>query len=553
MPPRKRQRKLGKRTPDQQTITQMDPFKAQLQPEEDLADLSEEYNPHVDNPPTRKKRRATSGTSVPSTVRTKSAKKPAAKYEIKTEVGSTTGTPESSRKTSGQATTAPPLPESEALQMAPPKTPKTIRRKEIPSSQSPAETPWAVQTPKRKDDVVVTPLKERSVNTPTRGRLSLRRSAHAAPKLVLADSTHIENEDSEIIFPLIAQSKKSQAGMEEHSLPQLRSPKPSASIAPSGEMLSGNIIMRPSSSIQGERLPRLKRKETIAGSDEEELSPIRRSFIQASAGPGQTVPLTPPSVTEADNANPSQLEQDNTNPEQAASLLEKEYEQNDESFETIPTQLISHQSKHISPLLTLSAARQRKSQSPMSASDERTARSTANSLHSSSPALIQQTPALETESQFENAWREFTPQPPDLESPQSDEQSVKAIDRPTQPTSLPTPKRPNPATESVLLPPIPPSQATTTDITQNSPQRLPYLNQSSTISLHTEHLPSSPPPQDIQSSSPFQTRKEAAADTYMGYQGWNGVQMTDSQLLPASLLSDGLEPSELLSGDEDLF
>ncbi|KAL8705321.1 MAG: hypothetical protein Q9201_001567 [Fulgogasparrea decipioides] len=552
MPPKKRQRKLSKRTPDQQTITQMDPFKAQLHPEEDLADPSGEHSPHVDNPPARENRRATSSTPFTSTVRTRSAKKQAAKYEIKEEVKSTRGTSEPSRDTCSQATTAPPLPESGVLQMPPPKTPKTIRRKEIPSSQSPEETPWVVRTQKKKDDMVVTPLKERSVNTPSRGRFSLRRrNAHAAPKLMVADSTDIGNEDSEVLFPLIAQSKKSQADMEEPSSPRFRSPKPSTPNAHSREILSGKLTTHSSSSLQGEMPPSLKRKEMVAGSDEEEISPIHQSFVQTSAKPRQTLPLTSSSVTEAHNVNQTQLlEDDITNLKKTASLPEKEDDQNDKSFETIPTQLILHQSKNTNLLRTPSATRQRKSQTPMSASNEGSARSTAKSLHSSSPTPIRQAPALETESQFENAWREYTPPPPDLEIPQSDEQSIKAIDRLTQPTSLPTPKRVDPANPS---PPIPISQATTTDITQTSPQHFPHLNQSSTISLHTEHLPSSPPPQEFQSSSPFQTRKEAAADTYMGYQGWNGVQMTDSQLLPASLLNDGLEPSELLSGDNDLF
>ncbi|KAI4113483.1 MAG: hypothetical protein LQ341_007813, partial [Variospora aurantia] len=131
---------------------------------------------------------------------------------------------------------------------------------------------------------------------------------------------------------------------------------------------------------------------------------------------------------------------------------------------------------------------------------------------------------------FEDAWREITPPSPPLDD-----------------ASEPNPHRTSdPATDSpALLPPVPPfqakdpapSQATTTDITQATPAHVDDNGFSS---------PSLQRVQTLSSSSPLQSQPRGENELereleLVGYQGWNGIPLTDSELLPASLLDDSLE------------
>ncbi|KAI4110727.1 MAG: hypothetical protein LQ345_006930, partial [Seirophora villosa] len=224
MPPKKKSRKsnTGKsipdqRTPDQTTITQLNPFRKHFHPEDELEHLKEELPAVVDAPPPPKDRRRLSRTPATSNVQTRSASKIQTRSTSKKRLEAVTARkvtespdlqrPEVSYPTQGTHTS---LPESQGVHMPPPATPKRTRKKVIPSSQSPADTPISLTRHRRKDrngDPNRTPLQECSANTPTRSRISSRRkTVQWAPKLLVADSTAFENEDLEDAFPPIVQS-----------------------------------------------------------------------------------------------------------------------------------------------------------------------------------------------------------------------------------------------------------------------------------------------------------------------------------------------------------
>ncbi|KAL8685210.1 MAG: hypothetical protein Q9218_007902 [Villophora microphyllina] len=614
MPPRKRQRKSTKRKADQQTITQMDPFRPQYHHGEDLEEIGDEYSEHTPDRTKRKRRKTTSTTPIARTIQTRSAKKQGAETGAKAEVKSPVITHESNKENVDQGPTLALLNDA-TIRMPPPKTPKTTRRKEIPSSQSPAETPLSIQTQRKRQGLALAPLNERSTNTPSRKFLSTRRkAAHPAPKLEVANSTGLEDEDSEMSFPLISQhDTTADAALQFSSLRPEDLPRSSLPCTPSKRkgIDEGKNASSLVSSIGGQDRPTLKRKGTVADSDEEEISPVRPSptppdMSQTGGSTAQHHPMADLGDVEQSSSSIS-TNSNATQPTQTPNSAGR----TNSLFETVPTQLLSQPAKRpmseqATPVYAYSNTPQRtQNYSPLPDSEGTPAPMILQSPQSSTPVHAPQPPALETESQFEDAWRQYTPSPPpeDLETPEyineranashgyeapqhievhesQDYEDSEPIDLgttqflpPPLPFPLPSPERPNTSTDSIALPPVPPSQATTTDeMTQSSPhrsqwqyqsfpQRPQYQRQSSTISLTTEHLPSSPPAQrEIPLSlSPVLSRKKveaarteemgredtAADDPYGEYEGWNGVRMTDSQLLPASLLDDCLEMPEV--------
>ena len=151
--------------------------------------------------------------------------------------------------------------------------------------------------------------------------------------------------------------------------------------------------------------------------------------------------------------------------------------------------------------------------------------------------------APETESQFDNAWRPLSP-PPQL-SPFSSSPNHISPNDPSTPSSTSPFKHPLLPTQTA---PIPPSQATTVDITQRT-QPLPLardFSSSTTKKVSNRTLRSSspslppPPPAPLLSSSPVLTRKSPYKDRWLVGSGglWDGRRLTDSQLLPDSLMND---------------
>lgn len=189
--------------------------------------------------------------------------------------------------------------------------------------------------------------------------------------------------------------------------------------------------------------------------------------------------------------------------------------------------------------------------------------------------------ALETESQFENAWHDYTPAPT-----LSDEELDRgSADEFQDPFTLPIQKSENRTvpnlsdTTGLSLPNLSSQkQSTTIDVTQSPPQtpptplyRRPSPSLSSSFEIHNHPSPMLPspkfrdslstttnptsskgfetaditqspphttsPPKPILSSSPLNDVR-TALDKYAGE--WNGVRLTDSQLLPDSLINGSL-------------
>ncbi|KAI4234696.1 MAG: hypothetical protein LQ352_008157 [Teloschistes flavicans] len=604
MPPRKCQKRSDKRILDQQTITQMDPFRPQIHPEEDLEEILNEYTEDAPKARGRKRRKTASGTPIARTIQTRSAKKQA-EVDDEPAVKDPTAIQESDKENLHRGPT-PALLDHGTVQMPPPKTPKTVRRKEIPSSQSPAETPYSVRIHTKRRALAASPLKERSTNAPfCRSPSSPTKAAKRTSKLEVADSTGLEDENIVSVHLLSQYELRESASALSLSPRPEDVPRSSMPCTPSNRNrhFDGNATKSLCSGPGGRGPPILRRQGTIADSEDEDISPIRRSPERPSnpqaEGPlpqhesilelGSVERSTSSAVTNSNSTQPTQLPP-STAPE-------------DPSFETVPTQLLSQRSqqpilKPPTPMRTHSnTSLQEQSQRQPPEHEEALFQPTRKHRHPNPRALPPQPPPLETESQFENAWREYTPPPsPLLDDNYADSQPIdlgptQPIHPPQQPVSQspkrlysmtdnpisqPPPKPFRPSNDSMTrLPPVPPSQATTTDeVTQSSPRhpsspkrRPRHLQQSSTTtSLHTEQLPSSPPAQQIplsSSSPPLLSRSEEEEEAVMEmgiaghgddeYEGWNGVRMTDSQLLPASLLDEaGLEVTGL-EADEELL
>ncbi|KAL8705996.1 MAG: hypothetical protein Q9225_007992 [Loekoesia sp. 1 TL-2023] len=528
MPPKKRLRKSSKPTPEQQTITQMDPFKEQLYLAGNNEGLEEEYVPVAETPRRRKRRKTTSLTPIASTVQTRNSRKKVAKADVKRVAMETLELHDQNISGVDQGTNTS-LPESQDIRIPPPQTPKRIRKRVVPSSQSPAETPLSIHSKRNTRDKNITPLGERSVNTPSRNRLSSRKkTVQWAPKLEVADSTSMEDEDSELLFPPIACNRLSGNTAKKPSSPQLQ-----ISCEPSKKATKS-----PQTNRQGSDSKSMKRKATIADSEDEDSTLLNRSPEKENKGQSQGFDSTNSSTSKTDVSGPRTASdhQPMSKPSRDSSQEDLKRET---SFGIVPTQLIHQPPESLhSALEHITKQSQYQSQKHSSDSEEVSAQLKNGLLRSSSPAPLHQPPALETESQFENAWREFTPPQLDLEDDQTLEPAAEEL-------TLPTLPNPNQNHSSTDLPPIPPSQATTTDITQPTPHQ-------SRVDSDPQLLVSSPAqhPPPFSSSSPFHTRKDPAPTTFMGYQGWNGIRMTDSQLLPHSLLNDSLELPPMFREEE---
>ncbi|KAL8848643.1 MAG: hypothetical protein Q9221_006317 [Calogaya cf. arnoldii] len=535
MPPKKRQRRKSKQSnfpPQRQTITQMDPFRHQVDSDEDH--LESDMEPP--RPPSqRQKRKPTSTTPVARTVQTRSAKKRAAEADAHKGLESSISK-DTNQISNAQEPRASPLPESQHTTMPPPKTPTTVRRKVIPSSQSPADTPISTCKRSNKKARAVTPLGERSVNTPSKSQATLRRkNVLWAPKLEVGDSTDVENEDSQYSFPTILQT---------HSMAIDRSSAPQSpatySKRLSNPLLADDIPLRLSPKERSLRI--MKRTETVADSDDdavERASPNPRRSINGEMLQSPTRSIK--DISEATETRPL-VGQDHERIGHTALSCDEDNQDND-SFETIPTQPLQQPTRSAKPGPNLIEAQpQTQDLDYALVSEDGSAKPAHEIPRFSSPIRLQRGPVLETESQFENAWRDYTPPlENDGGTPRTNGEGAAVDTSYAHEPSLPLVSRrtnTDSSTDMQSLPPIPPSQATTVDQTQAS-LRQTQLRQVPARSTVLP-VPSSPSQQRqaLSLSSPFHTKKDRAADTYMGYQGWNGVPMTESQLLPDSLLND---------------
>lgn len=201
--------------------------------------------------------------------------------------------------------------------------------------------------------------------------------------------------------------------------------------------------------------------------------------------------------------------------------------------------------------------------------------------------------ALETESQFENAWHDYTPAPtlsdeeldhesavefqdpftlstkefeshhippnlsddtvlslPKMTSQQQQPTSVDISQSPPQSPPTPLYRKPSPSLSTSFeihnhTSPILPSpqfrdslSTTVRTTTTTNPLRSQASNTPADITTKSQTPPTTSPPKPASSPSPIANMRNAAVDGYAGE--WNGIRLTDSQLLPESLINGSL-------------
>ncbi|KAI4270072.1 MAG: hypothetical protein LQ337_006913 [Flavoplaca oasis] len=555
--PAKKKRRRSKPAPQKQTITQMDPFRPQFPSDDGHLQSDDEHR----SPPQQcKKRKSISSTPIARTVPTRSAKKKA-EAGIQKALG-ISPTKEGNNFPDVHIHRVSPLPESHDVTMPPPKTPRTVRRKVIPSSQSPADTP--ISTCKRRFRTCqdITPLKERSVNTPSKSWLSPRRiNIQKIPRLEVADSTDVENDDSQSLFPLFLQKHPTTFEETPPPRPKPVQSEPHPKISPSPPLADNNKTATSLHSPPPEQSFQISKSDNpLTDSDVEAKDSATQIFRKAI---NETII---PSSMAAGSVErfPNALVTSQTNyqdPESVGPVTRScdDGINDNDSFETVPTQLVLQPTPQ--PKLQPSPTEDLQEIHNASLSfvaDGRETKIHHKAVQSSSPIRFQRGPVLETESQFENAWRDYTPPMESDGNSSNGAGGSLTVISPAHEPSLPLfDQRTNTdsSTNIQSLPPIPPSQATTVDQTQASTKHTP--SHPTPAPSTTVNVPLSPPNQRqaFSPSSPLHTRKSRAADTYMGYQGWNGVPMTESQLLPDSLLNDdvGLPPVPCMEEEMELY
>ncbi len=540
----------------QQTITQIDPFRPLYHPELKDQDLeSDEYPDDGYEEMREPKRRKITQEETPVRRITRSADKKRG--------GSTLG------KKNAREKVVTPLEENKTIhlnieddlaRMPPPKTtPKSRRTKEIPSSQSPVDTPLSTQSRRAARDISRSPLKDKSTNI-TPQRLPHRKSVSWARKLEIADSVETEESDSPYYTRGSIQNVPTQWGVTSGAS-SLETPQRAENVSqtvpqnidtsneiPESVPCDQDEISRELTDSKQDRVD-----TKVLDSDQEKDEPdgdnfdfgqdTQAAFLSSDAtshelhaGHGfdlvdDTNTLSRPPSNEI--SSPA-LEG------RAASAGERNATELNWSAQSIPTvsQLTRTESEEASVQLQNDLQR-----------------------------VTQPAGFLETDSQFERGWYPYIPpaqdpHPPSL-NPLTPSPPLRYQDQlpASQPKTIPTqpPKFLN--ADAIDIQPqhlVPPSQATTAEATQTPPsspskhsQHLPHPSHSEISSTHScpplnpptttlpspQPFPSSPPPIPPPSSSQTESRKTTQAWVAMGY-AWEGAPLTESQLLPASLMED---------------
>ena len=500
----------------QQTITQMNPFHAIFHPDienEDLEYDEEQHKSYITSPVGRKRRKVTPEALPTRKIQTRSLARSPAKAE-----------PVSKGKAS-QLKVLPRLDQSRpskddtpATVMPPPRTPRSFRKREIPSSQSPADSPLSTQSRASVRSYARSPLKERSANRML-STTTPRKVPHWIRKLEVADSMENDENESPITTPVDKTKYFEPTSPLSEDLAS-----PGATQVPPALAVKSSILKQiPDSRSEGSRGSTdtsQSKADLILDSDAECDNEDDESKANTSWGmysryyrdqacsnlPDQRRPLSP-TTTQATGIKAGYAATHDPDKWSSSSNL------GDKSA-TIP---VSHPD-----------------------SDEASAQ-LANDLHRvSAPG------GLQTESQYENAWVPY--QPTNASNSDSDFMSSpanEAQDSTLMPAPMTVPTQILPPSTTPFRRAIPPSQATTIDITQPSPRKMP--------SSSSMALPSSPPPVPPPPSSSSPNAGGGAVDPWVGFE-WNGARLTDSQLLPESLMNDSITgPPEISDlSQEDL-
>jgi hypothetical protein len=521
LPPKKKRRKTMP-LQREDTLTQSGYVSRGLQVQEELDGLKEMDNIHVPGASSRRhKRRQTTPDAPTRTVQTRSAVRQAVQSKIKGEEDVVKSAQSSvvEKSEDNQADIA-------AALMLPPKTPKSSRRKEIPSSQSPADTPLSSQSRRSCREKSRSPLKEKSTNIP-KGFHSPKKNVRQIPKLVVADtmdstssteesiSTQAEfkNELRTIYFGGIVTSAVTSKGgfiVRDHV---------------SSSVLPDSVDRIVHSSRKQAEIARSEVFDSDGGDSDESLaaSGLDVGFIPKPAEATMTLGDFAEPIEHPVNQFGDQESHDNQNSSEDAAVPLATY--SDDAAE-VPKEDFVHQPR------ALDESGPHGHQCIRSESEEASAQLTAEFIR-----ITQPSPLVETDSQWEATWRPYSgsEDPRDYYQPNNEDSSSPALNK--LPALITTPfsrSQTLPMSSPIRLPP---SQATTVDITQPLTQLRSSSARRPSHSLPT--LSSPPPLPPILSSSPFRTRKDGEA--YMGYVGgWNGERLTDSQLLPESLMDDSM-------------
>ncbi len=464
-----------------------------------------------------------------------------------------------------------------------------IRMGEVPSSQSPPDSPLSTQSRKFVRHPSRTPLQERSLNIQSR-RGPVGKGVLFPRKLEIADSMDSDPENSQTPTQARPTSVPSQHCYMPPSV-RIRTDSQLTDVKGLAPMSQGHTVDA-ESSVASTHIPM---KSEVQDSTDDESDGLETTMFSTGAETQAAyaaiisspdglrreqasliIEAATPMLTEVRDFAPAVVNEqraveDVMDQEQfehsgrAASELSipdvNETLSNEDS-DTRPD-VSDYESEHISDTpkaASISHAKATTTQNP------------PNSFH---PILQPLVP--ETESQFEDAWRTISPPPlgsPEMipsSQPSEQDPPLDGLTSPPSPSPFkipPVPPRLEPSspsqattTDSTQLhslrctqasfPNIPhfsptrapssPSQATTTDSSQPPPAPPLPLQRRRTMSA--DFLSSPPPPPSLPplSSSPLHTRDAAEGEIWMGYAGgWNGKRRTESQLLPDSLMNETL-------------
>lgn len=543
----------------QQSITQMDVLRDYYHPgleKEDLETDEEESDSYVASPTRNKRRKITPEKPPTRKIGTRSAKRKAAEEDPSILEQET----QDVLPSAGEEAKAHTLRAIMPTTMLPPKTPMSLRRREIPSSQSPADTPLSTQSRQSHRDYTRSPLKEKSTNiglsvgSPGKGP---RRSK----KLEVADSMETLDEDSPVALKVgstiqvVGPIAEPEDITEEE--PQLPSRASAIHVNDFNQRLQA--AQRPVKEIPTSSQAR-RRHEVIDSTDEEDEEDEAEAF---NAGPDTQAALAsteishrssdrPPGPTTAtskdsnDTADEPKLGPIGSNGSQTPNPLNPPSSPDTES--SLEEHLPVPRRKKVE-FIDLASSDPPQPTTPShpierpSDSQEVSAQLFADLLRETHSG------GLQTETQFERGWTIYTP----ADDIHSDPEPLPPIEQPssalmTVPTQLIRPPISSPP--KYYKAPVPPSQATTVDVTQPSPRNAPPSSSQPILSQpsppnheecswqqaarSSQAFQSSPPPVPPPSSSPSANQK---VDPWAGYE-WNGRRLTDSQLLPDSLMDD---------------
>ena len=544
----------------QQSITQMDALRDYYHPElenEDLETDDEEADIYVTSPTRNKRRKVTPEKPPTRRIDTRSAKRQAAKEDPSIlDQGHQDVLPPAEGKARAHTLRA-----KMPTAMPPPKTPMSLRRTEIPSSQSPADTPLSTQSRQTLQDYTRSPLKEKSTNI-VRSLDSPGKGARRSKRLEVADSMETLDEDSPVAVRVCSTTEVIGPIAEPEDLTEEEPQLPSRAFAIHVDDFNQRLkaAQRPVQVIQNSSQAR-RRHEVIDSTDEEDYDDEAEAFNagpetqaalantepshKSSNQPSETTPTTSKVAEDEPKLGPIRRNASQTpDPLNAPSPPARESDLQDHLPMQRPkkVEFIDLASSDPPGPNTPSPPNERPSNS-----EEVSAQLFADLCRDT------QSGGLQTETQYERGWTIYTPADDIHSNPEPHPSTSQPIEQPssglmTVPTQLIRPPISSPP--KCYKAPVPPSQATTVDVTQPSPRNAQPSSSQAILTQSSPHnhkefplqqaarsshtFPSSPPPVPPPSSSPLANRK---VDPWAEYE-WNGVRLTDSQLLPDSLMDD---------------